>query len=248
MKTSLGRRKVAGWHARYLDKIYKHQKSFPEIGITRELLIYTAVSHTRALRCNRTYKTQHALSITPNKETQLDQEELDRCPFCRRQRPYIKGNTPHLHIECTNKYLRRTRDEAAQVLQEAITPALALIRHAPSNINPQTFCESIHTSLLDLDNEPIPTVDTFEQDSPKTHQPAQKRITPHLYWKRSRARKRHTHHNTAIKYPEAASTGLIPGAYGSLDYHKELTTTSLLYAGALPKATTKAITTYLLEF
>ena len=49
-------------------------------------------------------------------------------------------------------------------------------------------------------------------------------------------------------YPEAASTGLIPGAYTPLVYHKELTITSFLYAGALPKATVEAITTFLNTF
>ena len=45
-----------------------------------------------------------------------------------------------------------------------------------------------------------------------------------------------------------ASTGLILGAYGSLNYHKELTTTSFIYAGALPTAATIAITQYLQTF
>ena len=43
----------------------------------------------------------------------------------------------------------------------------------------------------------------------------------------------------------AASTGLIPAAFPPLDYNKELTTTSLLYAGALPKQTVEAMETFL---
>ena len=46
----LGRRAVAGWCARYATTTYKPIHTFPATGITRPLLLYTAVSHSQALR------------------------------------------------------------------------------------------------------------------------------------------------------------------------------------------------------
>ena len=52
--TGFGRRLVAGWLARYIHLIHKPHDTFPTNSITRPLLLYTAPSHTRALRSNTT--------------------------------------------------------------------------------------------------------------------------------------------------------------------------------------------------
>ena len=61
--------------------IYQHHKSFPDTGNTRDLLNYTTVSHTRALRCNKIYANNHAASIEGPEDMEPTQEEIDIINF-----------------------------------------------------------------------------------------------------------------------------------------------------------------------
>ena len=118
----LGRRVVTGWCARYAPTTYKPVHTFPERGITRPLLLNTAVSHSRALRCDSGYLERHIKSLTTNPLLPPGNKEINACPFCTENPENLKGNSPHLHIECTHPHIVTTRNHAAEILQNAILP------------------------------------------------------------------------------------------------------------------------------
>ena len=187
LRTGFGRRLVAGWLARYIHTIHKPHDTFLTNSITRPLLLYTAPSHTRALRSNTTYAKNHTWCIARTNTPPPTPEELAYCPFCARRRSRKKGNTPHLHIECSNKHLMKTRYIAAKVLHQALQPICTLLSTAPTlhpDFKPDKLSRTISTSLLTLDNAPIPSTATFEATEPTTSPPQQRRITDPCYWQR----------------------------------------------------------------
>ena len=159
----------------------------------------------------------HATSINTPYILSTFREEIERCPFCRNIRPYVKGNTPHLHIKCDNINLQCTRFEAAQALNDALQPAFLLLKLAPGPINPKSLCNIIQASLTNLNMEPITTPETFNAPTPKIIPPTQRRVVSAAYWERARQSRRHPLHRIATCLPVTASIGLIPPACIPLD-------------------------------
>ena len=141
----------------------------------------------------------------PTQLTPPTSEELAYCPFCLRRRSRKKRNTPHLHIECSNKHLTKTRFTAAKILHQAFQPIWTLLDTAPTphlDFTPDALCCTIRTSLLTLDTAPIPTTTTFETAEPTVSPPQQRRIPDHRYWQRVQDRLKHVHHNIGQASPE----------------------------------------------
>ena len=99
-----------------------------------------------------------------------------------------------------------------------------------------------------MDTDPYPTPDTFENATPTLLTPSYATITDDTYWETANTTPTHVHHHIATTYPDVASTGLFQQANAYTDYNAEMRATSLLYAGAIPNHTMRAIRTYLTKF
>ena len=108
----LGCRPHQGWFARYEHRLQHLHADFTEHALLNAVLTHKAQSHTRALRADPTYLSQHKARIFTKKQTKqsrVNNEKLNRCPLCPTHEP---GNQHHLHTVCPDKPIAHQRHQA----------------------------------------------------------------------------------------------------------------------------------------